>query len=102
IVLGVAAAAGVGVGAGLFVVHSSNASDANTLSGQIKKGHGTCAGPTADPRCTSLANKASSADTFGNGSTVAFVVGGAAAVAMVTYLLLPSAPRAATTGSILR
>jgi hypothetical protein len=98
IVLGVAAAAGVGVGAGLFVVHSGQANDADTLSNQIKNGHGTCAGAAADPRCSMLANKASNADTFGNASTVGFVVGGAAAAALVTYLLLP-APRAATSGS---
>jgi hypothetical protein len=100
IVLGALAAAGVGVGAGLFVVHSGQQSDADTLSGQIKTGNGTCAAgaPAPDPRCSTLAGKASSADAFGNGSTVAFAVGGAAAVAMVTYLLWPSAPRAPASG----
>jgi hypothetical protein len=46
----------------------------------------------ADPRCAMLASDASSSDTLGNVSTVAFAAGGAAAVAMITSLLWPSAP----------
>ncbi len=101
-VLGGLAVAGLGVGTWLFVSHSSQKTDANNLSAAIKSGGGTCVPPHADPRCGALASYASDSDTLGNGSTVAFVVGGAAAVAMVTYLLLPPLPAAPATGSTLR
>ncbi len=98
IVLGSLAAVSVGVGAAFFAVHASRKSDAQTLSGQIAGGHGTCSGPAPDMRCGTLSDDAKSSDTFGNASTVGFVVAGAAAVGMVTYLLLP-APSAPTTGA---
>jgi hypothetical protein len=88
IVLGGVAVVGAVTGAALFAVHSGKSSDADALSGQIK---GSCVA-SFDPRCATLASDASSSDTFGNVSTVAFVAGGAAAVGMITYLLWPSAP----------
>ena len=95
-VLGGLAVAGVGVGVGLFVAHSGAASGAETLSAQIKAAGKAC-GQSPDPRCSTLADKASSADTLGNASTGAFIVGGALAVATAAYLLWP-AP-AQTTGA---
>ncbi len=90
-VLGGVAAAGLGTGIALFAVHAGQQSDAEALSTMIKSG-GTCTPPRADARCGALASNAANADTFGNASTVAFAVAGAAAVAMVTYLLLPAGP----------
>jgi hypothetical protein len=96
IALGAVAAVGVGVGVGLFVAHGSQTSAAQALSTQIAGGGGRCALPGADPRCAALASKASSSDALGNGSTAAFVVSGAAAAAMVLYLVWPtSAPTTA-------
>jgi len=100
-VLGGVAAAGLGVGTALFIVHSGQQTDAESLSAMIKSG-GTCVAPHADARCASLASKAASADTFGNASTVAFAAAGAAAVAMVTYLVLPSGTATPTSARALQ
>jgi len=91
IVLGSVAGVGVVAGAALFAVHAVMSSDAEALSGQIKRAGGSCVSP-ADIRCPILAGDPSSSDTFGNASTVAFVAGGAAGVGMITYLLWPSTP----------
>jgi hypothetical protein len=100
IVLGVVAAAAAGTGVGLFVAHSGQATDASSLSAQIKVAHGTCAAgaPAPSGLCGMLASKAQSSDTLGNASTVAFAAAGAAAVAMVGYLVWPRStePRTGT------
>jgi hypothetical protein len=101
IVLGVVAAAAAGTGVGLFLAHSSAASDAESTSSKIKSAGGTCAPGAASSLCASLASKASSADTLGNASTVAFVTAGAAAVVTVGYLLWPE-PRTPNPAAALR
>jgi hypothetical protein len=100
IVLGGLAAAGVAAGAALFVVHAGRRSDAEALSASIKGTPGTCVPGAAgfDKQCSALADKAASADTFGNASTAAFALGGAAAAAMITYLIWPSAPASSGRG----
>jgi hypothetical protein len=93
IVLGGVAVAGVVVGGALFAVHGGKHADAGTLSASIAGGRGTCVPGAArfDMRCSTLTDDAKGADTFGNASTAMFVLGGAAAVGLITYLLLPSA-----------
>jgi hypothetical protein len=94
IVLSGVAAVGVGVGAGLFAAHASQKSDAESLSAGVRSAQGTCVPPRFAAPCSAIADKAKSSDLLGNASTVAFAAGGAAAVAMVVYLVLPASPRA--------
>jgi hypothetical protein len=97
IALGTVAIAAAATGGAFFAVHQSRTTEAQATSFQIKQVGGTCAGAAPDARCGALAGAASSSDTFGNASTVAFVGAGAAATALALYLIWPreTAPAAA-------
>jgi hypothetical protein len=101
VALGAVAVAGVVTGAALYAVRGGKRSDAETLSGQIAASHGTCVAGRADPRCSALASDASSSDTFGNASTAAFAIGGAAAAAMALTFVWPSSTDAAPSARFL-
>jgi hypothetical protein len=94
VVMGSLAVVGVGTGVATLALRAGKASDARTLSDQIKKDHGQCVpgAPGHHPLCGKLADTASNGDTFGTVSIVGFVIGGAAAAGTLTYLLWPKQP----------
>jgi hypothetical protein len=95
IALGVVAAVALGVGGALLGVGSGKKGDASTLHDQILGDKDACvpsAGNFDAARCPTLKSQLDSAYTLQNVGGVTMVIGGAAAIAAVTYLLLP-APR---------
>jgi hypothetical protein len=102
IALGVAGGIGLVLGGAFVGLRATKISSAHTLHDKISAAHGDCLGGAKSKfaaNCASLAGATSSGDTFGTASVIGFAVGGAAFVAMTTYLLLPP-PRPTTDASL--
>jgi hypothetical protein len=94
VVLGGVAVVALGVGGALLGVGAGKKGDANLLRDQILGDSNACVpGPAGagnfDPRCGDLKSQLDSAYMIQNIGGVTMAVGGAAAIAAVTYLLLP-------------
>jgi hypothetical protein len=92
VVLGLGvAAAGIGVGIAGLAASGSNQSDVNRLSAGLQPmGSSACSKMPTPPQCDQLDSALVNVGSFRNLGIVGFAVAGAAAVATVTYLLLPS------------
>ncbi|MEP7126798.1 MAG: hypothetical protein ABJE95_38060, partial [Byssovorax sp.] len=91
IVLGAVAVVALGVGGALLGVGAGKKGDANTLRDQIVSNKNACVPgfTNLDSRCADLKSQFDSAHMLQNIGGVTMAVGGAAAIAAVTYLLLP-------------
>ncbi len=92
-VLGGAAVAALGAGGALLGVGAGKKGEAGTLHDQILGDKNACApgfGNFDTARCPTLKSKLDSAYLLQNIGGVTMAVGGAAAIAAVTYLLLPT------------
>jgi hypothetical protein len=93
--LGLGALAGVAAGAALLGASAGKRSEIGTLQGQILGSRGSCVPGGANynaARCPSLLGAARAEDTLNDAAGVAFVAGGAAAVAAAGWLLWPQRP----------
>lgn len=99
LVMGGAAALGVGAGIGLMGLASARRSDAEALRLGLLSAKKSCvpgAGNFDKDGCASLKSRADASDTFHNAGISVIVVGGVAAAGAVSYLLWPSPkPRSA-------
>jgi hypothetical protein len=97
--LGALALAGVAGGAAFLGASAGKRSDIGTLQRQILQSRGSCVPGGANHNgalCPSLLGAARAEDTFNDAAAVSFVIGGAAAVAAVGWLVWPQRP--ASTG----
>jgi len=89
LVLGGIGLAGVGVGVGLLVASSGATSDASDFESQARDAGTTCRGNETSGLCGDAAASLSDSDGLATGSLIGFVIGGAAVLGAVTYLLWP-------------
>lgn len=92
------AAAGLGVGIGLTLAANSKSSDAADIRSGLKTDYACTLNP-GSPSCPKLKSTVASQDTFANVAVIGFAVGGAAALGLVTYLLVPS-PKSQTSSRV--
>ncbi len=97
VVLAGVGAAGIGLGIGLVVASFGKESDAEAEAAKV----GSCDLDDLTPACDRLATTVSERNGLRNGSYVAFIAGGVAALSTVAYFLIPypdDAPDAARVG----
>ncbi len=86
--------AGLVTGLAFTLIGASKASSADASLKAIEAAHGgdpsPCSALPADPRCSSLQQLNSDSDTMNRVGVAAFIVGGVAGAATLTYLLWPS------------
>jgi hypothetical protein len=102
IVLGAAAAVGVGLGVTGMVLYSGQHGTASDLQASLMNNPSACAGASPPAACVGLRNAWGSATTFENLGLWGFVGGGVAGVATLVYVLLPVPKTAPTTGGAVR
>jgi hypothetical protein len=90
------AAVGVGLGIAGVVASANNSSSFNGLRAQLAVNGTNACNPPTNPACDDLRSKGIAVGSFRNLGIVGFTVGGAAAVATVVYVLLPTSSTKAT------
>ncbi|WP_437711866.1 PEGA domain-containing protein [Sorangium sp. So ce448] len=92
IALGAASVVGLGVGVGMTVASNDASADVDRQTKEIHGAGGQCAKPidAFAARCAELHRTGTRADAFGNAARVAYIAGGALAIATVGYALWPS------------